>query len=227
MSKIQTRGVRNNNPGNIKKTNDPWQGLKKYQSDPVFFQFEKPIYGIRAIARILINYQDSLMKEKKENGISINYIVNKWAPPIENQTSNYINFIKKQNGFISENITLDMHDFDKIFPIVKAIIHFENGYQPYDDQTIEYGLRLAGVEKSKEKSLLKDDAVKGGQVATIAGTGAGIIEVLQSQIPSITQSISPYADSIEYAKWFMFGLTIFGGFLVIYSKIKDKRKGII
>ena len=52
------RGLRNNNPGNIKRTGDKWQGLVEEEdaTDSVFFQFREMRWGIRAIARILRTY---------------------------------------------------------------------------------------------------------------------------------------------------------------------------
>lgn len=54
MSQIkQPRGIRNNNPGNIRRSSDPWQGLAKEQIDREFFKFKSSVYGIRALARLL------------------------------------------------------------------------------------------------------------------------------------------------------------------------------
>ena len=36
---MQPRGLRNNNPGNIRITKDKWQGLKPVQEDKEFSQF--------------------------------------------------------------------------------------------------------------------------------------------------------------------------------------------
>ena len=52
-----SRGLRNNNPGNIRKTGDKWQGLSTTQTDDSFFQFTDAKYGIRAMAKLLKNYQ--------------------------------------------------------------------------------------------------------------------------------------------------------------------------
>lgn len=56
---IQTpRGIRNNNPGNI-RWGDDWKGLvpKDQRTDKSFCQFTTPEYGIRAMIIILRNYQ--------------------------------------------------------------------------------------------------------------------------------------------------------------------------
>jgi hypothetical protein len=34
------RGIRNNNPGNIRRNSDPWQGLAERQGDVEFFTFK-------------------------------------------------------------------------------------------------------------------------------------------------------------------------------------------
>ena len=54
---IQTRGERNFNPGNIDKSDSTlWQGMAAVQSDPRFVVFSDAVFGIRALAKILLNY---------------------------------------------------------------------------------------------------------------------------------------------------------------------------
>lgn len=40
-----TRGLRNNNPGNLRLSKDKWQGLRAVQTDKAFFQFETMAHG--------------------------------------------------------------------------------------------------------------------------------------------------------------------------------------
>ena len=42
------RGIRNNNPLNVRRSKDKWQGMKPLQTDPQFCQFETMPYGWRA-----------------------------------------------------------------------------------------------------------------------------------------------------------------------------------
>ena len=87
-----SRGIRNNNPGNIRHGID-WDGLDKDQSkDEEFSQFSTPEYGIRAMFKILKTYND------KYNLNTIEGIINRWAPPIENDTEAYINFVSSKVG---------------------------------------------------------------------------------------------------------------------------------
>ena len=60
-----TRGLRNNNPGNLRISKDKWQGLREVQEDKDFFQFKTIEYGYRALMRTLQNYR------KRHNCITI------------------------------------------------------------------------------------------------------------------------------------------------------------
>jgi len=124
------RGIRNNNPGNIRKSGNNWQGLALIQSDPAFFVFKAPHWGIRALARTLKNYQ-------KLYGIStIEGIINRWAPPVENNTGAYVNSVAKQCG-VAKNTKIDLaKDQTLLRALVKAIITHENGQCPYTDKEI-------------------------------------------------------------------------------------------
>lgn len=126
-----SRGVRNNNPGNIRKTGDKWQGLKLEQTDPAFFQFISPIYGIRALAKILRNYQEL------HHLVNVKDIINRYAPPSENDSRSYIMNVSDKMG-VSPFDTISLDDETQMFKMVSAIILHENGYNPYDvESTIE------------------------------------------------------------------------------------------
>ena len=51
-----TRGLRNNNPLNIRRNNTKWQGLSVTQTDKSFFQFKTMAYGYRAAFKTLQTY---------------------------------------------------------------------------------------------------------------------------------------------------------------------------
>lgn len=134
-----SRGVRNNNPGNIEKSRDRWLGLAANQPDSRFATFTEAKWGIRAMARILQNYQ------KKHGLNTIEEIIDRWAPPVENNTSAYVNAVARETGF-DKNQKLDLKKHEHLFPLVKAVIRHENGYKPYTDAQINEGLILAGVK---------------------------------------------------------------------------------
>lgn len=127
------RGIRNNNPGNIRKDGTDWLGLDPNGADPDFCVFTKPEYGIRAIARILLNYQ-------REGITSIQEAIDKWAPPTENDTDAYVKAVCAQCNVAGDKVV----DFRSIMPqLVAAIIQHENGQQPYTPGLITYGVSLA------------------------------------------------------------------------------------
>ena len=87
-----TRGLRNNNPLNIRKNNAEWQGLAEEQNDKAFFVFVAPEWGYRAALRTLQNYQ-------RVHGLNtIREGIERWAPPCENDTEAYISFVCKKTG---------------------------------------------------------------------------------------------------------------------------------
>lgn len=85
-----TRGVRNNNPFNIKMSNkNNWLGKVKHSSntDGTFEQFISMKYGLRAGVRLLKNYFF------KHNIVKIEDYIKRFAPSSENVTSNYVNYV--------------------------------------------------------------------------------------------------------------------------------------
>ena len=81
-----TRGIRNNNPGNIRK-GCKWKGLKFYQKDPCFCQFIAMRWGVRAM---LVTLRTYVTKYKLK---TIPRIINRWAPPEDN--NNTLAYVKK------------------------------------------------------------------------------------------------------------------------------------
>ena len=141
------RGIRNNNPGNI-RIGDPWQGLakpsqmKSFQKDEtVFCVFSSPKWGIRAVVRILIYYQD------KHNLRTVSEMINRWAKPSNNDTSEYVRFVS-QKMKIDSNTSFTVAEYNRAYPMVDAMIRMENGIQPYSKKQIDRGLLLAGIEEA-------------------------------------------------------------------------------
>ena len=136
MNQIQPRGIRNNNPGNI-RWGENWKGLKKdgKEQDPSFCVFETPEYGIRALARLLQNYQ-------RIHGLDTpRKIISRYAPPSENQTQAYIQSVAAQLG-ITPDGKVDLTEIGTLTVFIKAIIRHENGMQPYSNETIQKGIAL-------------------------------------------------------------------------------------
>ena len=140
------RGIRNNNPGNIRWSNDQWKGLipKDQANDKSFCVFRTPEYGIRAMARILRRYTQypGIPNVGKPNIDTVREIISRWAPPNENNTEAYIQSVAKSVG-VAANSPIDVFDNAIMLKLLKAIIAHENGRQPYTDAQILAGINLA------------------------------------------------------------------------------------
>lgn len=133
----KSRGIRNNNPGNI-RWGDEWKGLvpEGQRTDKSFCQFKAPEFGIRAMIIILRNYQS------KYGLKTITGIIKRWAPPNENDTQAYIRSVAQATGTDADKL-IDLTDSRKLFPLLQAIIRHENGTQPYEYDVFIRALDLA------------------------------------------------------------------------------------
>ena len=53
---MKARGIRNDNPLNIRRTKDRWTGMRERQTDKTFVQFTARVYGYRAAFVLLRGY---------------------------------------------------------------------------------------------------------------------------------------------------------------------------
>ena len=139
----ETRGIRNHNPGNIRHSSDKWLG-EVQGSDKAFKTFSTPVYGIRALAKLLLNY------ERKYSLNTISGLISRWAPTNENDTTAYVRGVATACG-VDPYQPIDVPAY--LTCLVPAIIKHENGSQPYSMETIEQGINLAlggGGEKSAQ-----------------------------------------------------------------------------
>ena len=82
------RGLRNNNPLNIRHSKDKWQGIATTQTDKEFVQFQSMAHGYRAVWRTLYTYYKRLRERKKH--FTVENIIHRWAPPEENDVDAYV-----------------------------------------------------------------------------------------------------------------------------------------
>lgn len=116
----QSRGLRNNNPLNIRRNNTKWQGLAPRQTDRSFFVFLAPEWGYRAAIRTLQNYE-------RIHGLkTVRQWINRWAPPSENNTEGYIAFVCERAGVTPETMP-NVLDKAVMCNIVAAMSYMENG----------------------------------------------------------------------------------------------------
>ena len=115
-----TRGIRNNNPLNIRRGKSCWQGEvlpQRGSGEGAFCRFEDLSWGIRAAFCILRTYRD------KYKAVCIEDIITRWAPPTENDTRKYISDLCRLTGFGGKE-RLTENEWPKL---VKAMARIECG----------------------------------------------------------------------------------------------------
>lgn len=135
-----SRGFKNCNPGNIRRSNKGvlYEGELHHSNDPEFRQFRSMEWGYRAIFVLLYTYQ------KRYNLKCCREWISRWAPPHENNTKAYIDFVCRRAKITPEQI-LDIKDKRLMIDIVGAITKMENGAECNPDE-IECGWRLFSKE---------------------------------------------------------------------------------
>lgn len=129
---MATRGIRNNNPGNIRVSKDQWEGMTG--DDGAFVTFDSPESGVRALAKNLQSYG-------RQGYDSIEKIINRWAPPSENETQSYINSVVSATG-IPATQSLDLSNPDTLSALAQAISFHETGSR-YNPEVYKQGVARA------------------------------------------------------------------------------------
>ena len=127
------RGIRNNNPGNIRRTSDRWRGQSATQNDAEFVQFDSPVDGIRALVKVLRSY-------KRAGVDTVRGIIQRYAPPSENDTGAYAQHVASRLG-VGLDTPIDVENKKTAHAIVVAITRHENKNQfPYAFNTVDAGV---------------------------------------------------------------------------------------
>jgi len=225
------RGIRNHNPGNIEK-GDPWQGLAPDQgADRRFAVFAGPDWGIRALARVLISYQD-------RHGLKTCYeIAARWAPAPENDVEAYGAELAQRLG-VGLHQPIDVHDYATARALVEAIIRHENGMQPYDSLTLNEGLRLAGLRPppaaqraalEEVQPLRRTATMRAGRAAEAAGGLAflsGVIAAFGEALPllrDLSQLLRDNAPGLLMALGLAVSLT---AAWILYARWRERQEGL-
>lgn len=229
-----TRGVRNNNPGNIRHAKGTkWQGASPEKPDKEFVTFISAEMGVRALVRTLLTY----FKQHKLR--TVRGIINRWAPPIGDRngsapggqyrqnTPAYIDAVcralKPSLGrTVSADEVLDIDSYAVMRPLVVAIIAHENAGYAYPAGVIDEGLRLAGIADAKPRAMLKTGEVQ-GVIAAAPLVAVSAVEVVDAfgkardqLMPAVT--MSPLIQALVVL------LSLAGCVVVIWSRFNRRRK---
>lgn len=226
-----TRGVRNNNPGNIRRVPGvTWQGQAKDQTaDAEFVVFVSPEMGVRALVRTLLTYN------KAHKLKSVRAIINRWAPPrgfangrsYSQNTAAYIDAVAAELGralgrTVNVDEALDVDAVRIMRPLVAAIVAHENSGYRYPSSVIDEGLRLAGVSDVKPQSLLTTGEVKGALISAPLAI-ASAVEVVET-FGKARDQLMPAASMSPLIQALIVLLSLAGCIVVLWSRFARQRK---
>jgi hypothetical protein len=112
-------GIRNCNPGNIRRDGTKWVGQDLTHTGPMA-KFTGMRYGIRASALLLANYY------RRRKLRTIRAVISRWAPPVENDTESYIANVGVVSG-LPVNRRMKIDHPDVLLRILRGIFRHENG----------------------------------------------------------------------------------------------------
>ena len=187
-----TRGIRNNNPLNIRHSADRWQGARIMQTDPDYVQYKDIKWGFRAAWKILDTYCLTFKKEGK--AYNVKNIIGRWAPPTENDTDAYVRAVVKLSGLGgNENMPRPKHywnfeEVDKLVRLIRAMVCVENGikWEKVDTKDIWKGYDLAFPDARKTKDRNPPSSNKP-------------LDIPPARLPDEITKIGPHWD--EYWDW--------------------------
>lgn len=114
--------IKRNNPGNIRPAPQKWQGEITPPGSP-FCHFSTLTLGSRAMLKLLRNY---IVRHKRD---TIPKIINRWAPPSENNTSAYISYVANRLHVTPD--TPLKPDKETLIALAAAMAHIEHGTEPH------------------------------------------------------------------------------------------------
>ena len=150
---MESRGIRNNNPLNIRRSSDRWAGASVKQTDRSFVQFKTMAFGYRAAWLILQNYYHRFYVKSKP--FTVGNIIGRWAPPKENDTEAYIRSVLKLSGIGGKENLLPPENVDsypRLSKMIATMTCIECGIRmnQVDEEAIFRGYKLAFPENSRK-----------------------------------------------------------------------------
>ena len=147
IEKLEPRGLRNNNPLNIRHGQCKWQGTHPEKTDKEFVCYMSKAYGYRAAWKILQTYYRHC--EEQREPFCLRTILMRWAPPTDgNDTEAYIHRVMVLSGVGGQQILPAPNSKDgyqRLHRILVAMTCVENGIKPeqVEVEHILKGYRLA------------------------------------------------------------------------------------
>lgn len=148
------RGIRNNNPGNLRS----WGDTPRVDG---FARFASPEAGLAAMIK-------NLQAQQSKHGLStLSGIINRWAPPSENNTAAYIAEMSKQTGF-GPHQRLDLTDKKTVAPLISGMIRQEGNAAGYSKDMVDKAVTQVVVDfKNAPAGTTATANTKGGSMVPV------------------------------------------------------------
>lgn len=212
---MTARGIKNNNPMNIRMSSNKWEGKVpiNQNTDGTFEQFKTPEDGIRAGAKLLITYHVHYHRN------TVRELITRFAPSADNNnTEAYIDFVAKKLG-VKEDTQLDVDSYKTMYLLVTSIIDFENPGAgcPYPESVIRNALKRAGVAETPNKKLMDDPVIKSTALASAP------------TIATVANAVSPFSDVLTAlatnAPWIIAGIAAVVIIYIVVNKVMSIKQG--
>lgn len=194
---MTARGIRNNNPGNLRH-GPQWQGLASHQPDNAFSTFVSMEYGIRAL---LLNLRGYFLVHELS---TVREIINRWAPPSENDTGAYVAQVARALG-VGPDDRLEPTP-QTLEALARAIARHENGPDAALITEDQWAGGLSMILSSPETVSARNEpltvpkipdmtpSVFGSDVPMAPFAAAALSSII-SAIPELTKIYSPDPES--------------------------------
>ena len=187
--------VRNNNPGNLREVGQT-TGLRRFQTP------EAGVDAMRSDLMAKISGRSSAMASRYGAGYvpTLSNVITTWAPPEENNTAAYINFVAQRSG-LNPNQPLMPQDIDRIIPAMIAMEGGQEATNYYGDvgagqpqQQISYQEgQTATNPQTGEKVIFQ-----GGQWNPVSQENNSVVSTPKSEISFVNQQNQEYNPNSGY-----------------------------
>ena len=209
----QPRGVRNNNPLNIKHVpGQEWYGqigvdwidLDDHAKGG-YCIFKFPWQGYRAGFVTMKTYQRLRLAADGSAIDTVSEIIQRWAPRVPSGTENphqalYISFVRRKMG-VAKGEHVDVEDYKTVCGLVDAMVYFECGVEkPFGRLTKQHlhrGAIEADIEPPKDTASM-DTTLKATKVAGVGGAAA---VAAPFALESVTPALPFLTRVVEIAPW--------------------------
>ncbi len=150
------RGIRNNNPLNLRISDNAWLGKVKNNTDGAFEQFTAIEYGLRAA---MINIR-TIVRRRRQKGLTTNVrqLISVWAPAADgnNESAYLVGLLRSDN--IQPADEVDYKNKPLFTRLVHAMSQVENGQAVQMGRIdsayqLAFGDSMAAGVQNKENNL--------------------------------------------------------------------------